>query len=198
VAAPYTTLVANSYDGQHFAAVHHRDLIEPPVLARNGPAHIAIRYQARVVGERTNDRLLRAAGIHQTDVTIHCWGGSVLHVYNKRTANTILVALLPVSDTTSRVFIVTVMPRGEQGMGRLRQQVYLAAARQMTVAFLRPDLQALEGVTMQPRVLLPDHDDALTAYLRYWRALPRAESGLRLSRTGAARPSGEVWDDEAA
>jgi len=78
VAAPYTTLIANSYDGQHFAAVHDRDLLEPPQITRAGIDHIAIHYRANVAGERISDRFMRALGIDQVDVTIHCWGGSVL------------------------------------------------------------------------------------------------------------------------
>ncbi len=199
VAAPYTTLVANSYDGQHFATVHGRTLLEPPVITRNGPEHIAIQYQAQVVGQRFNDRLLRAIGIATTHVTIHCWGGSVLHVYNRRTANTILVALLPLDETHSRVFIATVLPRSAHGAARLWQMLYLAPARWMTVSFLRPDLRALEGVTLLPRVLLPDVDDALTAWLRYWRALPRAEMTPRaLPRRRQTSIETEVWDVEDA
>jgi phenylpropionate dioxygenase-like ring-hydroxylating dioxygenase large terminal subunit len=175
VAAPYTTLVANSYDGQHFAAVHDRELLEPPQITRGGVQHIAIHYRAKVVGVRINDRLMRTLGIDHVGVTIHCWGGSVLQVYNERTANTILVALLPVDEDHSRVFILTALKQRAQGMMRLFQYLQLAISRWLAAAFLRPDMGVLEGVTMRPRVLLPGVDDCLVAWLRYWRALPRGE-----------------------
>lgn len=178
VAAPAATLVANSYDGQHFAAVHDRELLEPPQIMRTGTQHIAIHYRARVVGARLNDRILRALGIGQVGVTIHCWGGSVLHVYNERTANTILVALLPVDDGHSRVFVLTALKRRAPSLLRPFQAAQLAIARWLAVAFLRPDMAVLEGVTMQPRVLLPGDDDCLVAWLRYWRALPRGDQTL--------------------
>jgi phenylpropionate dioxygenase-like ring-hydroxylating dioxygenase large terminal subunit len=174
VAAPYATLVANSYDGQHFAAVHGRDLLEPPQITRLNPLHIAIHYRAKVVGERLNDRVMRALGVDHVDVTIHCWGGSVLHVYNERTPNTILVALLPVDNNHSRVFILTALKARMDGAARLWQYVQLAISRWLAVAFLRPDMRVLEGVTMRLRVLLPGADDCLLAWLRYWRGLPRA------------------------
>lgn len=173
VAAPYTTLVANSYDGQHFAAVHDRELLEAPQITRNGPHHIGIHYRANVVGARLNDRLMRAAGIDRVGVTIDCWGGSVLHVYNERTANTILVALLPLDSERSRVFVLTALKQRARGPLRVAQQLYLIVARWLSVAFLRPDMHVLEGVTMRPRVLIPGADDCLVAWLRYWRALPR-------------------------
>jgi hypothetical protein len=188
VAAPYATLVANSYDGQHFAAVHDRELLEPPQITRASLHHIAIHYRAKVVGPRLNDRVMRALGIGQVGVTIHCWGSSVLHVYNERTANTILVALLPVDETHSRVFVLTALKQRAHGIARLFQHGQLALARWLAVAFLRPDMGVLEGVTMYPRVLLPGADDCLVAWLRYWRALPRPEQGNdEQTRSGAGQ-----------
>jgi phenylpropionate dioxygenase-like ring-hydroxylating dioxygenase large terminal subunit len=189
VASPYTTLVANSYDGQHFAAVHDRELLEAPQITRASRQHIAIHYRAKVVGQRISDRLMRALGIDSVDVTIHCWGGSVLHVYNQRTANTILVALLPLDEKNSRVYILTALKQKARGFARLFQPVQLAIARWLAVAFLRPDMQVLEGVTMRPRVLLPGADDCLVTWLRYWRALPRAEQVLEDGQSDEEMPS---------
>jgi hypothetical protein len=148
-------------------------LLEPPEITRANPHHIAIHYRANVVGQRVSDRVMRAAGINSVDVRIHCWGGSVLHVYNARTANTILVALLPVDNDHTRVFILTALKQRVHGPLRLCQHVYLAVARWLAVAFLRPDMTVLEGVRMRPRVLIPGSDDCLVAWLRYWRDLPR-------------------------
>ena len=175
VAAPYTTLVANSYDGQHFAAVHDRDLLEPPQITRANVQHIAIHYRAQVVGQRINDRLMRVLGINRVAGTIPWRGRSLLQVYNERTANTILVALLPVDGERSRVFILTALKRKAWGLAKVFQQLQLLIARWLAVAFLRPDMGVLEGVTMRPRVLLPGADDCLVAWLRYWRDLPRGE-----------------------
>jgi phenylpropionate dioxygenase-like ring-hydroxylating dioxygenase large terminal subunit len=176
VAATISTLVANSYDGQHFEAVHGRELIEPPQISRDSIHHIAIHYRAKVVGQRFNDRLMRGLGINHVGITIHCWGGSVLHVYNERTANTILVALLPLDEHHTRVFIVTALKQRAQGVMRVAQRFQLVLARWLAVAFLRPDMHVLEGVTMRPRVLLKGADDCLVAWLRYWQSLPRPDS----------------------
>jgi len=175
VDAPYETLVANSYDGQHFAAVHDRQLLGAPQITRTGVEHIAIHYRAKVVGQRLGDRVIRALGIDQVGVTIHCWGGSVLQVYNQRTANTILVALLPLDEEHSRVFVLTALKNKAHGFARPWQSLQLAISRWLAVAFLRPDMAVLEGVRMRPQVLLPGVDDCLIAWLRYWRGLPRAE-----------------------
>jgi phenylpropionate dioxygenase-like ring-hydroxylating dioxygenase large terminal subunit len=192
VAAPLATLVANSYDGQHFAAVHDRELSEPPLISRDSSHHIAIHYRAKVVGQRFNDHLMRGLGVDQVGITIHCWGGSVLHVYNERTANTILVALLPLDENHSRVFIVTALKRRAQGAMRVAQRLQLALARWLAVAFLRPDMVVLEGVTMRPRVLLAGADDCLVAWLRYWRGLPRPEGHALKPTTTAPSARGKL------
>jgi hypothetical protein len=132
---------------------------------------------------------MRTLGISNVDVTIHCWGGSVLHVYNQRTANTILVALLPLDEKSSRVYILTALKHKARGVARLFQPAQLAIARWLAVAFLRPDMQVLEGVTMRLRVLLPGADDCLVTWMRYWRALPRAEQTLEEDHTGDEIPS---------
>jgi phenylpropionate dioxygenase-like ring-hydroxylating dioxygenase large terminal subunit len=170
-AAP--VLVANSFDGQHFATVHHRALIAPLETTSHAPEHLAVRYQARVAGLRFNDRLLRLAGINTVDVTIHCWGGNLIQVDNRRTRNTILVAILPVDETRSRVFITTLMARHNGWLTGPAQWLYLHVAHWLTLAFLKPDLAVLEGFTLRPRTLLPDADATLIRWLRYWRALPR-------------------------
>jgi nitrite reductase/ring-hydroxylating ferredoxin subunit len=178
VDAPLMTLVANSYDGQHFAAVHDRELIETPQVMCSGTDHIFIQYRAKVVGKSIGDRLMRLAGIKQVDVTIHCWGGSLVHVYNQRTASTILVALLPLDEGHTRVFILTALKQKAVGLASPLQAIYLEIARRITVSFLRQDMAVLQGVTMRPRVLLPGVDEGLMTWLRYWRALPRPAQRL--------------------
>ncbi len=194
VDAPLATLVANSFDSQHFAAVHDRELLEPPAITRHHPQHIAIHYRARVVGGRFNDRLLRAVGINDVDVTIHCVGGSIMQVYNARTANTILVALLPVDAAHTRVFIVTALHQRAHGPKQLWQRAYLAVARELAVAFLRPDMAVLQGVRLRPRVLIPGSDDCLVAWLRYWRELPRHEPRARPLTIAPLTPTRETHD----
>lgn len=94
---------------------------------------------------------MRAAGIDTVSIAIYCWGGNVMQVYNARTANTILVALLPLDAKTTRVFVTTVMVEEAQGPARWAQQGYLAVARQLTLGFLRPDIAVLEGMGLRLR-----------------------------------------------
>jgi aminopyrrolnitrin oxygenase len=189
-AAP--VLVANSFDGQHFATVHDRDLVAPLETTAHAPEHLAIRYQARVAGRRWNDRLMRLAGIDTVDVTIHCWGGNLLGVDNRRTRNTILVAILPVDEERSQIFITTIMARRNGWLAGPAQRLYLHVAHWLTVAFLKPDLAILEGFILRPRTLLPDADATLIRWLRYWRGLPRpAGNGERSQET--ERSVDECW-----
>jgi nitrite reductase/ring-hydroxylating ferredoxin subunit len=174
VAAPHHVLVANSFDGQHFATVHDRALLAPPLIESRASEHLSIRYRACVAGQRLNDRLLRAAGIDTVEIAIHCWGGNLMQVYNSRTTSTILVAILPIDKTRSCVFIATVL---RTHTGRLPQRVIqlsqLTMAHWLTLAFLKPDLAILEGLELRPRVLLPDADACFIRWMRYWRRLPR-------------------------
>ncbi|HXF60569.1 MAG TPA: Rieske (2Fe-2S) protein [Caldilineaceae bacterium] len=169
------TLVANSFDGQHFATVHDRELLAPVEVAQDGPHHLRIAYRARVAGRRLGDRLMRAVGIATVGIEIHCWGGNLMQVYNKRTPNTILVAILPVEAGRSLVFVTTVMAQRVGGLQGVIQRLQLAVAHRFTLAFLRPDLAALAGMALRPRVLLPEADSTFVAWLRYWRALPRPD-----------------------
>lgn len=172
--AAYQVLVANSFDGQHFATVHDRELLAPPSITSQTPNHLSIGYQARVVGQRVNDQLMRALGIKTVAIEIHCWGGNTMLVHNSRTANTILVAILPVDATHSRVFVTTVLGHGGKGLGaRLLRGLQLALAHRLTVTFLEPDMAILQNLALRPRVLLPDADSCFIQWLRYWKALPR-------------------------
>ena len=194
VRSPAAVLAANSFDGQHFATVHGRQLIEPAVTSSAAAEHLAIRYRARVAGQQLNDRLLRLLGIDTVAIDIHCWGGNLLQVYNQRTPYLILVAILPVDEHRAQVFITIARKRSSGGLGALAQRIELPVAHWLTAAFLKPDLAVLEGVKLEPGVLLADKDACFLAWLRYWNRLaPIQASGaasdplwLQHRATGAA------------
>jgi phenylpropionate dioxygenase-like ring-hydroxylating dioxygenase large terminal subunit len=165
-------LAANSFDGQHFASVHGRQLIEPAATSSDTADHLAIRYRARVAGQQLNDHFLRLLGIDTVAIDIHCWGGNLLQVYNHRTPYVILVAILPIAEQQAQVFITIARPHAPGWLTTLARRVQLPIAHWLTIAFLKPDLAVLEGVRLQPGVLLPDRDACFLAWLRYWNSLP--------------------------
>ena len=171
--APYQILPANAFDGQHFAAVHHRTLLAPPTLRSVAPEHLHIGFRARVDGTHLYDRVVRGLGIDEVSIDIDCWGANNLYIYNRRTGSYILVAVLPLDQRSSRLFIVNVLPKATGLAGRLAQPVVLAASHLLTLGFLKPDLALLDGLPFPPSLLLPEADACIVRWLAYWRALPK-------------------------
>ncbi len=171
--APYQVLIANAFDEQHFAPIHQRELLEPPSLTTASPYHLCIQFKARVAGKRASDQFMRALGVKVVEISINCWGGNTLLIYNNRSTSYILATLLPISGAQSRVFITTVTAdRGGNAVARLARQVILGIAHSLTLAFLKPDIAVLQGLEFLPGVLLPDADRTFIEWVKYWKALP--------------------------
>lgn len=171
--SPYQVLAANTFDEQHFGPVHHREFLAPPELDSRAAQHLSIRFQARVTGQRISDQLTRLLGMKQVEITIHCWGGNTMMIYNRGTPNHIVATLLPQDLNHARVFISTVAARPGNPLAALARRVMLVGAHEMTLAFLRPDIYALQGMDFKPTVLISDADHSFIEWVKYWKALPR-------------------------
>jgi len=177
---PYQVLAANSFDGQHFATVHHRRLLEPPVLASESAFHLSVRFRAQVEGSQLHDRLLRRIGVDQVELAAHCWGGNTILAYNTRTDARILFTILPIDARRTRVFILNVLGRETAAaFPRALRRVLLSAMHGLTVAFLKPDIAVMQDLQWQLGVLLPDLDRCFLEWIRYWKALPTSPLAAR-------------------
>ena len=169
---PYQVLASNSFDGQHFATVHHRVLLEPPALAHLSPYHLSIHFLARVEGGHFHDRLLRAMGITTVELTAHCWGGNLILAYNARTNSYIMFNVLPLDADRTRIFILNVMSaNGARSLPRFLRRAVLNISHALTIAFLKPDIEVMRQLRFHLGVLLPDADHAFIEWVKYWQAL---------------------------
>lgn len=172
---PYQVLAANSFDSQHFSTVHHRRLLEPPVLDSISPNHISVHFRARVEGGHFHDRLLRRLGVDVVDLRAHCWGGNNILACNTRTDARILFTIVPVTAEKSRVYILNVIAtRTLPGLPGFVRQVFLAIMHKLTIAFLKADIVVMRDLKFKLGVLLPDADHVFIEWITYWKSLPLA------------------------
>jgi len=172
---PYQVLAANSFDSQHFASVHHRELLAAPALKRESQHHFGVEFKARVRGDEFHDRLLRRIGVDIVELSAQCWGGNNILAYNARTHARILFTILPITTGHTRIFIVNVLAtRTAAALPRLIRRVALAVMHELTVAFLKADVAVMRDLQFKLGVLLPDVDHVFIEWIKYWKSLPLA------------------------
>jgi phenylpropionate dioxygenase-like ring-hydroxylating dioxygenase large terminal subunit len=172
---PYQVLASNSYDAQHFSSVHHRTLLEAPRVFRDASHHYGVSFRARVDGTNYNDRILRALGVKEVELTANCYGGNTVIAYSGRTANYIMFTTLPITATRSRIFVLNAM--SEQSARKLPafiRPLMLEVTHQLTLAFLHADIAVVNELQFKFGVLLPEADAGFLGWMRYWNSLPAA------------------------
>jgi len=170
---PYQVLASNSYDAQHFTSVHHRTLLETPRIFIRAPHHYGVSFRARVDGTNYNDRLLRAIGVKEVELTANCYGGNTVIAYSGRTANYIMFATLPVTATRSRIFVLnTVSKQRARRLPSFILPLMLEITHQLTLAFLHADIAVVNELQYKFGVLLPESDAGFLGWMRYWNSLP--------------------------
>jgi nitrite reductase/ring-hydroxylating ferredoxin subunit len=163
VGCSWRAIAANAFDVAHLGVVHHRELIEPAVVSRPASGRFVLRYRSRPVGSSVADHVLRRVAPDGIGVTIECVDGSAIRVesaagpYRSR----LHLALAPRGKRTLVVPFV-------DARGAIMRRVAL----RLYSAFLRRDVEVLEGMRFAPRLALP-HDAALAEFLNYLDSLPR-------------------------
>lgn len=172
---PYQVLASNSYDAQHFSTVHHRPLVGTPKVFINSPHHYGLNFRASVGGEGYNDRLLRAMGVREVELAADCYGGNIIVATSDRTSTYIMFAILPVTETSSRIFVLNAITkmRARKTPGFLRP-VLMEITHRLTLAFLRHDIAIVNGLQFKFGILLPEADSGFMGWMRYWNSLPTA------------------------
>lgn len=172
---PYQVLASNSYDAQHFSTVHHRPLVGTPKVFINSPHHYGLNFRASVGGEGYNDRLLRAIGVREVELVADCYGGNIIVATSDRTSTYIMFATLPVTETSSRIFVLNAITktRARKTPGFLRP-VLMEITHRLTLAFLRHDIAIVNGLQFKFGILLPEVDSGFMGWMRYWNSLPSA------------------------
>jgi hypothetical protein len=103
--------------------------------------------------------------------------------YSGRTANYIMFATLPVTETRSRVFILNAVSQERaRRLPAFLLPLILEITHRLTLAFLHADIAVINQLQYKFGILLPDSDAAFIGWLRYYNSLPAAA----LLETGAA------------
>lgn len=172
---PYQVLASNSYDAQHFSTVHHRPLMGTPKVFINSPHHYGLNFRASVGGEGYNDRLLRAIGVREVELVADCYGGNIIVATSDRTSTYIMFATLPVTETSSRIFVLNAITQTRaRKIPALLRPVLMEVTHRLTLAFLRHDIAIVNGLQFKFGILLPEVDSGFMGWMRYWNSLPTA------------------------
>ncbi len=172
---PYQVLASNSYDAQHFSTVHHRPLVGTPKVFINSPHHYGLNFRASVGGDGYNDRLLRAIGVREVELVADCYGGNIIVATSDRTSTYIMFATLPVTETSSRIFVLNAITKARaRKIPALLRPVLMEITHRLTLAFLRHDIAIVNGLQFKFGILLPEVDSGFMGWMRYWNSLPTA------------------------
>jgi aminopyrrolnitrin oxygenase len=190
---PYQVLASNSYDAQHFSSVHHRTLLEAPRMFAHAPHHYGVSFRARVDGTNYNDRLLRAIGVKEVELEANCYGGNTVVAYSGRTANYIMFATLPITETRSRIFVLNaVTTERARKLPSFILPLMLELTHQLTLAFLHADIAVVNELQYKFGILLPESDAGFLGWMRYWNSLPTASLIDRTTQADSLPISFEV------
>jgi phenylpropionate dioxygenase-like ring-hydroxylating dioxygenase large terminal subunit len=170
---PYQVLASNSYDAQHFSTVHNRPLVGTPKVYINAPHHYGLNFRASVGGEGYNDRLLRALGVREVELIADCYGGNIIVATSQRTSTYIMFATLPVTENSSRIFVLNAMTKTRaQKIPSILRPLLLEITHRLTLAFLWHDIKVVSGLQFKFGILLPEADSGFIGWMRYWNSLP--------------------------
>lgn len=170
---PYQVLASNSYDAQHFSTVHNRPLVGTPKVFTNSPDHYGVNFRASVGGNGYNDRLLRAIGVREVELIAHCYGGNIIVAYSDRTANYIMFATLPITETSSRIFVLnTITQTRAKRIPAIFHPLLMEITHRLTLAFLQHDIDIVNDLQFKFGILLPKVDTGFIGWMRYWNSLP--------------------------
>jgi len=177
--APYEMAGANSFDEQHLACVHRREVINGQTIMSDSAEHFAIEYRAKVTPHTIYDKILHLIGKKEVHMRLDCWGGNLLLFSHIGTANKMIISLLPVSEDHSRAFICTLLPRSPHKLLQPFQHIAAFLLNRFTMMFVQQDVKALQGIDFKFINVLPEADATMIKWYQYWKQLPRYQFTCR-------------------
>lgn len=173
--APYEMAGANSFDEQHLATVHRREVIDGQKIISDSPQHFAIEYRARVTPHTFYDKFLYLIGKKVVHMRLDCWGGNLLLFTHVGTPNRMIISLLPIRENQTRAFINTVVPHSDNKLLWPLQHLTAYLLNRFTMMFVQQDVKALRGIDFKLINVLAEADTTLVKWYRYWKHLPRTK-----------------------
>jgi nitrite reductase/ring-hydroxylating ferredoxin subunit len=175
---------SHAFDVQHFATVHDRQLVGPPVIDCPAPFARRNRYTARVSGTNIYDRMLRRFAGRQVDISITTWGGTLFYLTGNfgRALSRFLIAARPLEDGTTLAEGIVFKPRGGNLLTRaLFDPLGLWVRRLFTSGYLRDEASRLGHPHYNPATMIHTDKDMIDFF--HWVVdLPQDAAELRTSR----------------
>jgi nitrite reductase/ring-hydroxylating ferredoxin subunit len=172
IECPWFVVAANGYDGQHFSAVHRRELLEPPRTRELAPNVFELEFVARVSGTRLNDRVMKWLSKDRITVRIVCWGGVAVTVESRLGTRRPSLLVLGMQPDGDRVRVQGLLPVPRRRVP-LVTGLHKALSRWLFVAFLRADSEYLQHIRFRPRTPLPE-GEPLQPFLEFLDGLAAA------------------------
>ena len=148
-ATDWASLIANGFDMEHLATVHHRRLIEDATVTRPTADSFRLSYRSRVIGTRVIDRVIKRLSGNEVHATMTTWRGSMMFVESelgKRRSFSVLSMLpKPGGGTFERSAVGLRRPRAS-----LTEGLQLRLTASLFRKFLSDDFQVLDGLRWHP------------------------------------------------
>lgn len=171
---PFLSIMLNAFDINHMKSVHHREVIEQPIVSKQHQCHLAIDMTTKVLPIRWTDHLTRLMGFRQANIRFDCWGGNLIMVSNFSAKFRVLLALAPTHDQHCKVYFVGAMEQlNFNPWQRLLRRLRLKATSFLGREFLKLDLPVFNGMQPKPGVLLKSADKYAIRFWQHWQQLPR-------------------------
>lgn len=145
---------AHAFDTQHFASVHDRKLLAPPVIDCPAPYARRNSYRAEVVGDTIFDRLLRPFAGRTVEATLTIWGGNFAAVTADfgRVQSRFLICMHPLEDGHTLCQGI-VYARRSKGLLKLPVRLSLWVRRSFTHGYLADEARRLRRTRYNPASL---------------------------------------------
>jgi nitrite reductase/ring-hydroxylating ferredoxin subunit len=170
---------AHAFDRQHFAAVHDRELLAPPVVDCPAPYARRNSYLAKVVGDTLFDRVLRWTAGRTVRTTLTIWGGTfaVITADFERVRSGFLMAMEPLEDgrTVCHGIVLAPRPRGPlRLLSPLLAPLQLRLRRLFTFGYLKEEARRLRSTRYKPESL-GQADQDMIDFFHWVAALPQKD-----------------------
>ncbi|HEX5716772.1 MAG TPA: Rieske 2Fe-2S domain-containing protein [Thermoanaerobaculia bacterium] len=159
---------AHAFDRQHFAAVHDRELLAPPVIDCPAPYARRNSYPAKVVGDTVFDNILKMGVGRTVKTTLTIWGGTfaVITADFERVRSGFLMAMEPLEDGRTLCHGIVCARAGFLAPLQLRLR------RLFTYNYLKEEARRLRSTRYNPGSL-GQNDQDLIDFFQWVASLPQ-------------------------
>jgi len=175
----YLSPALNAFDIEHYRLIHNREIIDLSEVYSHHPAHLGIHFKAKVIPEKWMDKLMVFIGQSYVDISIDCWGGTILIMKNRKNNIGAILSFLPTAESESVAFIASLDLSGKpKRNSNILLKIKLEISRLVTIAFLKSDIPTLSGMRPYPGELLAEEDRVAKQFWEYFSRIRKTDGQL--------------------